>query len=96
MNVRYVAGETMYSEDPAMGRYEEVRYMETPLTACLSNRRQSCVNLLLAAGTDINFPDSLGLTPLMHVVVCDQPAMQTILLYNSADVNSMDHFTKPH
>ena len=92
MNVRYVAGETTYLEDPAMGRYVEVRYMETPLTACVSNGRQSCVNLLLAAGTDINFPDSLGLTPLMHVVVCDQPAMQTILLYNGADVNSMDHF----
>ena len=89
MNVRYVAGETTYSEDPAMGRYMEVRYMETPLT---SNGRQSCVNLLLVAGTDIIFPDSLGLTPLMHAVVCDQPAMQTILLFNGADVNSMDHF----
>ena len=66
--------------------------METPLTACVLNGRQSCVNLLLAAGTDINFPDSLGLTPLMHVVVCHQPAMQTILLFNGADVNSMDHF----
>ena len=87
-----MAGETMYSEDPATGRYVEVRYMETPLTVCVSNERQSCVNLLLAAGTDINFPDSLGLTPLMHVVVCDQPAMQTILLYNRTDVNSMDHF----
>ena len=28
----------------------------------------------------------------MHAVVCNQPAMQTILLYNGADVNSMDHF----
>ena len=92
MNVRYVAGETTYSEDPAMGRYVEVRYMETPLTACVSNGRQSCVNLLLTAGMDINFPDNLGLTSLMHAVVCDQPAMQTILLYNGADVNSMDHF----
>ena len=92
MNVRYVAGETTYSEDPATGRYVEVRYMETPLTACVSNGRQSCVNLLLAAATDINFPDSLGLTPLMHAVVCDQPAIQTILLYNRADVNSLDHF----
>ena len=92
MNVRYVAGETTYLEDPAMGRYVEVRYMETPLTACVSNGRQSCVNLLLAAGTDFYFPDSLGLMPLMHAVVCDQPAMQTILLYNGADVNSMDHF----
>ena len=92
MNVRYVAGETTYSEDPAMGRYVEVWYMETPLTARVSNGGQSCVNLLLAADTDINFPDSLGLTPLMHVVVCDQPSIQTILLYNGADVNSMDHF----
>ena len=83
---------TTYSEDPARGRYVEVRYMETPITACVSNGRQSCVNLLLAVGTDINFPDSLGLMPLMHAVVCDQPAMQTILLYNSTDVNSMDHF----
>ena len=96
MNVRYVAGETTYSEDPAMGRYVEVRYMETPLTACVSNGRQSCVNLLLAAGTDINFPDSLGLTPLMHAVVCDQPAMQTILLYNRADVNSYGSFLRNH
>ena len=94
MNVRYVAGETTYSEDPATGRYVEVQYMETPLTACVSNGRQSCVNLLLAAGTDINFPDSLDLMPLMHAVVCDQPSIQTILLYNRADVNSMDHFYK--
>ena len=50
------------------------------------------VNLLIVAGTDINFPDSLGLTPLMHAVVCHQPAIQTMLLYNGADVNSMDHF----
>ena len=68
--------------------------METPLTACVANRRQSCVNLLLAAGTDVNLPDSLGLTPLMHAVVSDQPAMQTILLFNGADVNAMDHFYK--
>ena len=92
MNVRYVAGETTYSEDPVTGRYVEVHYMETPLTACVLNGMQNCVNLLLAAGTDINFPDSLGLTPLMHAVVCDQPAIQTILLHNGADVNSMDHF----
>ena len=92
MNVRYVAAETTYSEDPATGRYVEVRYMETPLTACVLNGRQSCVNLLLAVGTDINFSDSLGLMPLMHAVVCDQPAIQTILLYNGADVKSMDHF----
>ena len=66
--------------------------METPLTACVSNGRQNCVNLLLAAGTDINFPDSLGLTPLMHAVVYDQPAIQTLFLYNGANVNSVDHF----
>ena len=59
MNVRYVAGEITYSEDPATGRYLEVRYMETPLTACVSNGKQSCVNLLLAAGMDINFGRSL-------------------------------------
>ena len=92
MNVRYVAGEMTYSEDLVTGIYVEVYYMETPPTACVSNGRQNCVNLLLAAGTDINFPDSLGLTPLMHAVVCDQPAIQTILLYNGANVNSMDHF----
>ena len=87
MNVRYAAGETTYKEDPAM-----VRYMETPLTACVSNGKQNCVNLLIAAGTDVNFPDSLGLTPLMHAVVYDQAAIQTRLLYNGADVNSIDHF----
>ena len=92
MNVRYVAGEVTYQEDPVTGRYVEVRYMETPLTACISNGRQNCVNLLLVAGTDVNFPDSLGLTPLMHAVVYDQPAIQTLLLYNGADVNSVDHF----
>ena len=78
MNIKYVAGDTTYSEDPATGRYVEVQYMETPLTACVANGRQSCVNLLLATGTDVNFPDSLGLTPLMHAVVSDQLAMQTI------------------
>ena len=36
MNVRYVAGETTYQEDPGTGRYIEVRYMETPLTACVT------------------------------------------------------------
>ena len=82
MNVRYVAGETTYQEDPARGRYIEVHYMETMLTACVSNGRQNCVNLLIAA----------GLTPLMHAVVYDQPAIQTLLLYNGADVNSIDHF----
>ena len=66
--------------------------METPLTACVSNGKQNCVNLLIAAGTDINFPDSFGLTPLMHAVVYDQPAIQTLLLYHGADVNSIDHF----
>ena len=86
MNVRYVA------EDPVTGRYVEVCYMETLLTACISNGRQNCVNLLLAAGTDINFPDNLGLTPLMHAMIYDQPAIQTLLLYNGADVNSVDHF----
>ena len=92
MNVRYVAGETTYQEDPGTGRYIEVRYMETELTACVSNGRQNCVNLLIVAGTDVNFPDSLGLTPLMHEVVSDQPAIQTLLIYNGADVNSIDHF----
>ena len=92
MNVRYVAGEMTYQENPATGRYVEVHYMETPLTACVSNGRQNCVNLLLAAGTDVNFPDSLGLTPLMHAVLYDQPAIQTLLLFNEADVKSMDHF----
>ena len=92
MNVRFVAGETTYQEDPVTDRYVKVRYMETPLTACVSNGKQNCVNLLLAAGTDINFPDSLGLTPLMHSVIYDQPDIQTILLYNEAVVNCMDHF----
>ena len=92
MNVRYAAGEMTYQEDPATGRYIEVCYMETPLTACVSNGKQNCVNLLIAAGTDVNFPDSLGLTPLMHAVVYDQPAIQTLLLYNRANVNSIDHF----
>ena len=92
MNVRYVAGETTYQEDPGTGRYVEVRYMETPLTARVSNGRQNCVNLLIVAGTDVNFPDSLGLTSLMHAVVSDQPAIQTMLLFNGADVNSIDHF----
>ena len=94
MNVRYAAGETTYQEDPVTGRYVEVHYMETPLTACVSNGKQNCVNLLIAAGTDVNFPDSLGLTLLMHAVVYDQPAIQTLLLYNRADVNSIDHFYK--
>ena len=92
MNMRYVAGETTYQEDPATGRYVEVHYMETLLTACVSNGKQNCVNLLLTAGTDINFPYSLGLTPLMHAVIYNQPAIQTVLLYNRADVNCMDHF----
>ena len=78
MNVRYVAWETTYQEDPATGRYVEVHYMETPLMSCVSNGRQNCMNLLLATGTDSNFPDSLGLTPLMHTVIYDQPAIQTI------------------
>ena len=94
MNVRYAARETTYQEDPATGRYVEVHYMETPLTTCVSNGKQNCVNLLIAAGTDVNYPDSLGLTPLMHAVVYDQPAIQTLLLYNRADVNSIDHFYK--
>ena len=89
MNVRYVARETTYQADPATGRYVEVCYMETPLKACISNGRQNCVNLLLAAGTDVTFPDSLSLTPLMHTVIYDQPAIQTILLYNGADVNML-------
>ena len=92
MNMRSVASEMPYQKDLATGRYIEVCYMETQLTACVSNGRQNCVNLLLAAGTDINFPDSLGLTPLMHAVVYDQPAFQTLLLYNGAQVNSIDHF----
>ena len=92
MNVRYVAGETSYQEDPSTGKYVEVRYMETPLTACVANGRQNCINLLQAAGTDINFADSLGLTPLMHAVIHDQSSILTILLFNGADVNSVDHF----
>ena len=64
MNVRYVAGETTYQEDPGTGRYIKVRYMEIPLTACVTNGRQNCVNLLLAAGTDVNFPDSFGFDAL--------------------------------
>ena len=92
MNVRYVADETTYQEDPATGRYVEVWYMETPLTACVTHCRQTCVNRLLAARIDVNFPDSLGLTPLMHAVVYDQPAIQTLLIYNGADVNCVDDF----
>ena len=92
MNIRFAAGETSYQEDPVTGRYVEVRYMVTPLTACVSNGRQNCVNLLLAAGADINFSDSLGLTPLMHAVINDKLDIQTILLYNGADVNCVDHY----
>ena len=82
----------MTYQELAMGRYVEVCYMEIPLTACVSNGKQNCVNLLIAAGTDVNFPDSLGLTQLMDAVVYDQPAIQTLLLYNRADVNIIDHF----
>ena len=92
MNVRYVAGETTYQEDPSTGKYVEVRYMETPLTACVANGRQNCVNLLLAAGTNVNFAESLGLTPLMHAVIHDQSSILTMLLFNGSDVNSVDHF----
>ena len=92
MNMRYIAGETTYQEDPRTGCYNEVRYMETPLTALVNNGKQNCVNLLLAAGTDVNFPDSLGLTPLMHAVIQDEAAIQTLLIYNGADVNCIDHF----
>ena len=72
MNVRYAAGETTYQEDPVTGRYVEVRYMETRSLPVVSNGKQNCVNLLIVAGTDVNFPDSLGLTPLMHAV-CVRP-----------------------
>ena len=47
---------------------------------------------MLAAGTEVNFPDSLGLTSLMPTVIYDQPAIQMILLHNGADVNSIDRF----
>ena len=92
MNVRYIAGETTYKEDLRTGHYNEVRYMETPLTALVDNGKQNCVNLLLTAGTDANFPDSLGLNPLMHAVIHDEPTIQMILIYNGADVNCIDHF----
>ena len=74
------------------------RYNHCPLPASWpyvitqpTNGKQNYVNLLIAAGTDVNFPDSLGLTPLMHAVVYDQPAIQTLLLYNRASLNSIDH-----
>ena len=92
MNVRYVAGETTYQEDLRTGRYTEVRYMKTPLTASVTNGKQNCVNLLLTAGTDLNFPDSFGLTPLMHAVIHDKAAIQTILIFNGEGMNCMDHF----
>ena len=82
MNIHYIGGETTYQEDPRTGWYTEVRYMETPLTVTVSNGRQNCVNLLLAAGTDVNFPDSLGLTPLMHAVMQDEYSIRTMLVYN--------------
>ena len=95
MNVRYVAGDvSTYHEDPSTGKYVEVCYMESPLTSCVANGSQNCVNLLLAAGTDVNFVDSLGLTPLMHVEILNQPSILTMLLFNGADVNSVDHFYK--
>ena len=92
MNVRYVAGETTYQEDPRTGCYTEVRYMETPLMASVNNGKMNSVNLLLAVGADVNFPDSLGLTPLMHAVISDEASIQTILIYNGADINYIDHF----
>ena len=92
MNICYVAGEATYQMDPRTGQYTEVRYMETPLTASVSNSRQNCVNLLLAVGTDVNFADSLGMTPLMHAVINDKYAIQMILVYNGADINCIDNF----
>ena len=92
MNIRYISGENTYQEDPRTGQYTEVRYMETPLTASVSNGRQNSVNLLLVAGTDVNCADSLGLTPLMHAVIHDKYAIQTMLVYKSADMNYIDHF----
>ena len=77
MNIQYIRGETTYQEDPRTGQYTVVRYMETPLTAAVSNGRQNCVNLLLAVGTDINFPDSLRLTLLMHAVIQDEYLIQS-------------------
>ena len=43
MNVRYMAGEISYQEDPRTGHYNEVRYMETPLTASVNNGSHNCV-----------------------------------------------------
>ena len=77
MNIHYIEGKTTYQEDPRTDRYTKVRYMETPLTLTVSNGRQNCENLLLAAGTD-----SLGLTPLMHAVMQDEYSIQTMLVYN--------------
>ena len=92
MNICYIGGKTTYQEDPRTGCFAEMRYMETPLTESVSNGRPNSVNLLLATGTDVNFADNLGLTPLMHAVIHDEYAIQTMLVYNSADVNCIDHF----
>ena len=44
MNICYIAGETTYQVDPRTGHYVEERYMETPLTAMVSNGKQDSVN----------------------------------------------------
>ena len=92
MNVRYIARKTTYQGDPQTGCYVEVRYMETPLIAAVTNGHQNCVNLLIVAGADVNFPGSVGLAPLMYAIIHNQPDLQTILIYNGADINCIDHF----
>ena len=78
--------------DPRTGRYTEVRYMEIPLTTLVSNGKQNSVNLLLAAGTDVNFADSLGMTPIMQAVINNEYSIQAMFIYNGVDVNCIDNF----
>ena len=90
MSIHYIASETTYQVDPATRCYVETRYMGTRLTASVCNGRQTRVNLLLTAGTDVNFADSMSMTPLMHAVINNLYNIQYILVYNRADVNSIE------
>lgn len=65
----------------------------TALHFAAREAREDLVRVLLAAGADVNAQDSLGYTPLHHVVTAanSEPTLVSLLLEHGADSNKKEN-----
>jgi ankyrin repeat protein len=79
-------GHSINERDP------KVKFGWTPLIAAIYRHETNMVHYLIAAGADINMPDSSGETPIMWAMISDKNlGIVEDLIAHGADLNTKDN-----